>query len=746
MKKLLQFTLLLSLLFLLLTACTPVSRAIGYPSLPLATPLQPAQPETTIRDAQVSSVEIRYSETNPNQVDAIVRGDLSDSCSTLQNPQVTFESGNFQIKLTVISPADRGCVQIISPYELTVSLDTTDLTPGTYTVIANGVRNNFNLPGETAQSPTSLQIVVRANNGALQIANLSVPLNPTARPTFNGFLPLGGSAVGNAYVLDSLQVKAVVTDGKEFHDLNFIQSPTPYGLAVWPGDANTQPRLAWATQNIGGDQSSTIKISAPDGTKFETLLTQDSVNPPSQLVVEFWSADGQWLYFSKEPVGIGGYILFSGGSSLYKINITTKEIIDVVPTDLSEEPVVCLDAISANFQYVAEHCSQNIIRIRDLNSGGSSIFNPPADISSGHRLAGSARFSPDGKKLAYAVAKGVQDNEQGWVVLSDTDFDNSKVILTSQVGSYYTIPGWLDDQTLLVQATNLLDCSPYCISELWTVKMDGSEAQKVADGSFLAIVPNDAFIQLPAEPPPAPTTMTCTDAAQYINDDGTDGTTYPPNTAFTKTWTVKNTGTCTWDSSYLVYQISGAYMTQQPGYWLVKQGQNVKPGQTVDVSVGMTAPPENGSYRSYWVLKNNQGQVIPLEGGVENNSFYVDINVEDESEYGRVTATAIDIVQEQGSGEICTANATYFVHAYISADGPSTVSYEIGSSAGQISAGYFDDNGTLSPYVTGTLRFNQADDKRVNLRFVGPYPYPSDIRVMLRVNDGEWVTTQLFCP
>jgi hypothetical protein len=136
---------------------------------------------------------------------------------------------------------------------------------------------------------------------------------------------------------------------------------------------------------------------------------------------------------------------------------------------------------------------------------------------------------------------------------------------------------------------------------------------------------------------------------------------------------------------------------------------------------------------------------MPIEGGADGNSFYVDIKVNNGDAAGEVTATSIDIVPEQGSGEACTTGSTYFVHAYITADGPTTASYEIGSTAGQISAGYFEDNG-LSPYVTGTVVFDRADTKTINLRFVGPYPHPDDITVFLRVNSGEWLNTKLFCP
>jgi len=246
---------------------------------------------------------------------------------------------------------------------------------------------------------------------------------------------------------------------------------------------------------------------------------------------------------------------------------------------------------------------------------------------------------------------------------------------------------------------------------------------------------------------PVPVAAACQNAAQYISDDGLDGITYPPNTAFTKTWRLKNTGSCTWDDSYLVSYISGTTMSQQPGYWIVQQGQTVAPGQTVDISVGMTSPVENGDYVSYWGLKKVDGPLMPIQGGANGNSFYVKMKVNNGVAAGKITAASIAIELEQGSGPVCTANSTYFVHAYITADGATTASYEIGSTAGQISAGNFQDpqNNGLSPFVTGTVVFDQAGTKTINLRFVGPYPYPGDITVNIRVNGGDWHSTKLSC-
>jgi hypothetical protein len=246
----------------------------------------------------------------------------------------------------------------------------------------------------------------------------------------------------------------------------------------------------------------------------------------------------------------------------------------------------------------------------------------------------------------------------------------------------------------------------------------------------------------------APTSSTCIDSAAFVADVTIpDNRVIEPNTPFTKTWRLKNTGSCTWDSNYLVSYISGTAMTQAPGYLLVPQGQTVSPDQTVDISVGMTSPVDNGFYRSNWGLQKRNGPFLPIQGGANGNSFYVKIKVNNGNGTGSVTAASIGIDLEEGSGPVCTATSTYLVHAHVTADGPTNVSYEIDSSAGQISAGYFQNVVTneLSAFVTGTLVFDQADTKTISSRFVGPYPHPDDITVLLWVNRGEWYSAKLSC-
>jgi len=117
----------------------------------------------------------------------------------------------------------------------------------------------------------------------------------------------------------------------------------------------------------------------------------------------------------------------------------------------------------------------------------------------------------------------------------------------------------------------------------------------------------------PTSPPP---TQAC-DVAQFVDDVTIpDGTTLKPSETFTKTWRLKNAGTCSWTSSYAVVFNSGDSMNGPSTQALAG---NVNPGQTVDISVNLTAPGTDGNYRGNWKLRNAAGVLF--------SQFYVDIKV-----------------------------------------------------------------------------------------------------------------------
>ena len=152
MKKVIQFTVILSLMILVLTACIPVSYVLGIPNKAPASTPQAMQAQTATREAQVQSVEIQMLKTNPAQVNAVVRGNLTEACATFADPQLSFTTNTFMIKLLTVSPSDRGCLQVTTPFEQTIPLNTTDLPAGDYTVKVNGVSAVFTLPAGNSQT------------------------------------------------------------------------------------------------------------------------------------------------------------------------------------------------------------------------------------------------------------------------------------------------------------------------------------------------------------------------------------------------------------------------------------------------------------------------------------------------------------------------------------------------------------------------------------------------------------------
>ena len=138
----------------------------------------------------------------------------------------------------------------------------------------------------------------------------------------------------------------------------------------------------------------------------------------------------------------------------------------------------------------------------------------------------------------------------------------------------------------------------------------------------------------PLPPPPVIVTATnapvvlptaACDAAQFVSDVTVpDGTGFTGGATFTKTWRLKNAGTCTWNSSYALAFDSGDQMGGPASQPL---SGSVAPGATVDVSVNLQAPSADGNYTGIWGMKNPSGARFPVIGGISGRSFTVVIKV-----------------------------------------------------------------------------------------------------------------------
>lgn len=157
-------------------------------------------------------------------------------------------------------------------------------------------------------------------------------------------------------------------------------------------------------------------------------------------------------------------------------------------------------------------------------------------------------------------------------------------------------------------------------AELTRVALSQPATQTVIPGAATATLPpivSNTSTPIPLVSP-TNTQIPC-NLASFVQDVTIpDGSNIVTNSTFTKTWRLKNVGSCTWTSSYSLVFDRGDKMSGPDAQPI---SGSVAPGQTVDISVSLTAPASAGSYRGYWRLRDGAGVLFGLATG----SFWVDI-------------------------------------------------------------------------------------------------------------------------
>ncbi|HET9907431.1 MAG TPA: NBR1-Ig-like domain-containing protein [Anaerolineales bacterium] len=151
------------------------------------------------------------------------------------------------------------------------------------------------------------------------------------------------------------------------------------------------------------------------------------------------------------------------------------------------------------------------------------------------------------------------------------------------------------------------------------------------------------------QPPPVISPSGC-DKASFVTDVTVpDGTLFAPGAAFTKTWRLKNAGSCTWTTAYKFLFYSGEQMSAPTS---INIPSTVRPSGTVDLTVNMVAPGSPGKFRGNWVLSNANGALFGISTSA-TMPIWVEINVAGDSPIGSgydFTANACSAVWKSGAG------------------------------------------------------------------------------------------------
>lgn len=203
---------------------------------------------------------------------------------------------------------------------------------------------------------------------------------------------------------------------------------------------------------------------------------------------------------------------------------------------------------------------------------------------------------------------------------------------------------------------------------------------------------------------PTATPQPC-NQAYFISETIPDGTKFSPGTEFTKSWRLKNTGTCTWNPNYKFVFISG---DQMGGVNSVKLDDYVSPGEKFDVLVNLKAPAKPGTYIGYWRLQ--------AADGFQFGQVYVQIKVP--SAAFAVTSVKLTSHPASYSG-VCPK--TFRIKAEITSSAAGNVTYKW-----KRSDGYISD--------LKSLKFESAGTKTLELDW------------KLKTSDTHWIKIYINAP
>jgi Ig-like domain from next to BRCA1 gene len=109
-----------------------------------------------------------------------------------------------------------------------------------------------------------------------------------------------------------------------------------------------------------------------------------------------------------------------------------------------------------------------------------------------------------------------------------------------------------------------------------------------------------------------PVAALATQGDTCYNSEFVADVTYPDGTAvkggdlIAKVWSIKNTGTCTWDDGFSLQPITGESMGGKA--WVITAKKDfVKPDEIVEIRIDMTVPDKAGDHGGCWKMQGDNG-------------------------------------------------------------------------------------------------------------------------------------------
>jgi len=210
--------------------------------------------------------------------------------------------------------------------------------------------------------------------------------------------------------------------------------------------------------------------------------------------------------------------------------------------------------------------------------------------------------------------------------------------------------------------------------------------------------PTSGFAVVPTKTASKSGTDASCGKANYVSETIPDGTIMKPGNVFTKTWQLKNSSSCTWDTTYKIIFWDGNTLGGASYYSLP---QAVAPEGVIDISLVLTAPSEEGTFTSEWMLQTPNN--IAFGVGQYNEPFTAKIVTSkvDKPVTG-ITDVKLEVIRDPAAG--CATNVFFRYVAQVSANGKIKIRYGFQQSDGNLA---WKDN----------LEFTEAGTKTVTGAF-----------------------------
>lgn len=227
--------------------------------------------------------------------------------------------------------------------------------------------------------------------------------------------------------------------------------------------------IAWSqTEYVAPNSVSTMYQAQVDGSHQKQVA---QVNEPGEIYLRpfVWVKDefGVWqIWYVRQAIGLGGYILFSDPTGpVFQKETTVVDQISSI-TDVSEDG--------------------SIVVFFDQTESGLTVHGSDFSLPLiGAGQAGEARLSPDHSTVAVAVASGNPEQESGWVELWSVGSQVSVRVMAEDTSQIIRVVDWLNDETVVLSVLkdNLYE------SDIFLVNKDGSFFRKVWTGYPIGVVP-----------------------------------------------------------------------------------------------------------------------------------------------------------------------------------------------------------------------------------------------------------------